>query len=131
MFEGYTPSVPVGEKLDYGSQQFRSFEDAGALLLLLLPPLCAANGCQCWRLGDKSQAQYSCSVHSTMVLADAQHLPLTISAHAGVKAAAHAAFVLVAGGLGERLGYSGIKLALPADSARNACFLQVQPCKAK
>ena len=44
---------------------------------------------------------------------------------AGVKAAAHAAFVLVAGGLGERLGYSGIKLALPADSARSACFLQV------
>ena len=36
-----------------------------------------------------------------------------------------AAFVLVAGGLGERLGYSGIKVALPTDLARNACFLQV------
>ena len=33
--------------------------------------------------------------------------------------------MLVAGGLGERLGYSGIKLALPSDSARGACFLQV------
>ena len=33
--------------------------------------------------------------------------------------------MLVAGGLGERLGYSGIKLALPVDSARGACFLQV------
>ena len=44
---------------------------------------------------------------------------------AGVEAAAHAAFVLVAGGLGERLGFSGIKLALPADTARGACFLQV------
>ena len=43
----------------------------------------------------------------------------------GVKAAGHAAFVLVAGGLGERLGYSGIKLALPVESASNKCFLQV------
>jgi UDP-sugar pyrophosphorylase len=33
-------------------------------------------------------------------------------------------FVLVAGGLGERLGYSGIKLALPSDSSRGACFLE-------
>ena len=33
--------------------------------------------------------------------------------------------MLVAGGLGERLGYSGIKLALPVDSASNKCFLQV------
>ncbi len=45
--------------------------------------------------------------------------------HPGVQAAAHSAFVLVAGGLGERLGYSGIKLALPAETARGACFLQV------
>lgn len=43
----------------------------------------------------------------------------------GVDAAAHTAFVLVAGGLGERLGYSGIKVALPAETARGACFLQV------
>lgn len=42
----------------------------------------------------------------------------------GATLAAHAGFVLVAGGLGERLGYSGIKLALPADTARGACFLQ-------
>ena len=33
--------------------------------------------------------------------------------------------MLVAGGLGERLGYSGIKLALPVDCASNKCFLQV------
>ncbi len=35
--------------------------------------------------------------------------------------------MLVAGGLGERLGYSGIKIALPTDLARGACFLQVMP----
>lgn len=34
--------------------------------------------------------------------------------------------MLVAGGLGERLGYSGIKLSLPSDTARGACFLQVE-----
>lgn len=44
---------------------------------------------------------------------------------AGVRVAAQAAFVLVAGGLGERLGFSGIKLALPVESASRKCFLQV------
>ncbi|HEY5957303.1 MAG TPA: UTP--glucose-1-phosphate uridylyltransferase, partial [Polyangiaceae bacterium] len=34
-------------------------------------------------------------------------------------------FVLVAGGLGERLGYSGIKVALPAESAVSSSFLQL------
>lgn len=34
--------------------------------------------------------------------------------------------MLVAGGLGERLGYSGIKAALPTDLAREACFLQAR-----
>ena len=55
-FEGCVPSVPEGERLDFGSQRFRELE------------------------------------------------------RAGVAAAANAAFVLVAGGLGERLGYSGIKV---------------------
>lgn len=50
----------------------------------------------------------------------------TLTMDAGVKAAGQAAFVLVAGGLGERLGYSGIKLALPVDSASGKCFLQVR-----
>lgn len=50
----------------------------------------------------------------------------TLQVDAGVKAAAQAAFVLVAGGLGERLGYSGIKLALPVESASGKCFLQVR-----
>ena len=54
------------------------------------------------------------------------HVITCLTLFVGVHAAAHAAFVLVAGGLGERLGFSGIKLALPADSARGACFLQVR-----
>lgn len=44
---------------------------------------------------------------------------------AGVAEAGAAAFVLVAGGLGERLGYSGIKLALPCESASGTCFLKL------
>ena len=33
--------------------------------------------------------------------------------------------MLVAGGLGERLGYSGIKVALPTESATGTCYLQL------
>jgi len=33
-------------------------------------------------------------------------------------------FVLVAGGLGERLGYSGIKLALPVETTTGQCYLE-------
>eukprot|EP01026_Neomeris_dumetosa_P061539 TRINITY_DN580_c0_g1_i1.p1 TRINITY_DN580_c0_g1~~TRINITY_DN580_c0_g1_i1.p1 ORF type:complete len:618 (-),score=102.83 TRINITY_DN580_c0_g1_i1:223-2076(-) len=43
----------------------------------------------------------------------------------GIKESAHTAFVLVAGGLGERLGYSGIKIALPSESATGKCFMQL------
>ncbi|XP_057727491.1 UDP-sugar pyrophosphorylase 1 [Arachis stenosperma] len=43
---------------------------------------------------------------------------------AGVQEAQKAAFVLVAGGLGERLGYSGIKVALPVETTTGTCFLQ-------
>ncbi|XP_002973847.2 UDP-sugar pyrophosphorylase 1 isoform X2 [Selaginella moellendorffii] len=44
---------------------------------------------------------------------------------AGVKAASNAAFVLVAGGLGERLGYTGIKVALPSETTTGTCFLEL------
>ncbi|KHG06371.1 UDP-sugar pyrophospharylase [Gossypium arboreum] len=44
---------------------------------------------------------------------------------AGVKEAQNAAFVLVAGGLGERLGYNGIKVALLAEATTGTCFLQL------
>ncbi|XP_065881926.1 UDP-sugar pyrophosphorylase [Euphorbia lathyris] len=43
---------------------------------------------------------------------------------AGVREAQNAAFVLVAGGLGERLGYNGIKVALPVETTTGICFLQ-------
>ena len=43
----------------------------------------------------------------------------------GAKAAAHTAFVLVAGGLGERLGYSGVKLALPSEMLSGICYLEL------
>ena len=43
----------------------------------------------------------------------------------GTAAAAHCACVLVAGGLGERLGFSGIKVALPTELSTGTCFLEL------
>jgi len=40
-------------------------------------------------------------------------------------AAGRCAFVLVAGGLGERLGYSGIKAELPCEITTNTCYLHL------
>jgi UDP-sugar pyrophosphorylase len=42
----------------------------------------------------------------------------------GIKESARTAFVIVAGGLGERLGYAGIKLALPIETATENTYLQ-------
>jgi len=42
----------------------------------------------------------------------------------GLREAAHATFVVVAGGLGERLGYGGIKLALPVESTTSTTYLE-------
>ncbi|GFZ09833.1 UDP-sugar pyrophosphorylase [Actinidia rufa] len=69
-FDGFTPSVPSGESLTFGDDNFIQFEKAG------------------------------------------------------VREARNAAFVLVAGGLGERLGYNGIKVALPRESTTGTCFLK-------
>ncbi|KAK9061568.1 hypothetical protein SSX86_018750 [Deinandra increscens subsp. villosa] len=69
-FDGFTPSVPSGEVLTCGDDNFIQYEDIG------------------------------------------------------VKQVQNAAFVLVAGGLGERLGYRGIKLALPMETTTGTCFLQ-------
>lgn len=68
-YEGWTPSVPTGEEIEY--KDFNSIEEIGMQQI----PKCA--------------------------------------------------FVLVAGGLGERLGYSGIKIQLPVDTISNRCYLQV------
>ncbi|KAL8166139.1 hypothetical protein V2J09_007638 [Rumex salicifolius] len=70
-YDGFTPSVPTGENLAFGDDNFVKYEDAG------------------------------------------------------VREARNAAFVLVAGGLGERLGYNGIKVALPSESCTETCFLQL------
>lgn len=43
----------------------------------------------------------------------------------GLAAADGAVFCLVAGGLGERLGYSGIKVSLPTNLVEGSCFLQL------
>ena len=42
---------------------------------------------------------------------------------AGLAALPSLAFVLVAGGLGERLGFPGIKLALPVETLTGQCYL--------
>ena len=41
----------------------------------------------------------------------------------GMQEVGSACFVLVAGGLGERLGYSGIKVELPCERASDECYL--------
>jgi UDP-sugar pyrophosphorylase len=42
----------------------------------------------------------------------------------GLSVANRCAFVAVAGGLGERLGFGGIKIAIPAEAATKGCFLE-------
>nr|GEU63393.1 UDP-sugar pyrophosphorylase [Tanacetum cinerariifolium] len=69
-FDGFTPSVPSGEVLTFGDDNFIQYEETG------------------------------------------------------VKEVQNAAFVLVAGGLGERLGYNGIKVALPMETTTGTCFLE-------
>jgi UDP-sugar pyrophosphorylase len=45
---------------------------------------------------------------------------------AGLSAVSETGFILVAGGLGERLGYQGIKVSLPLyDAERDKCFLSL------
>eukprot|EP01045_Picozoa_sp_COSAG04_P016131 COSAG04_NODE_1323_length_7222_cov_14.445178_3_plen_614_part_00 len=58
---------------------------------------------------------------------------MTLTAHtdewaevesAGLEMIGKCAFMLVAGGLGERLGYGGIKIALPTETASEKCYLK-------
>jgi UDP-sugar pyrophosphorylase len=69
--EGWSPSVPDGATLEFGSNSFLEYE------------------------------------------AD------------GIKEAAGCAFVLVAGGLGERLGFSGIKVALPWQTSSGQTYIEL------
>jgi len=55
--------------------------------------------------------------HTGMTFTQAEQKGLT-----GIK---DVAFVLVAGGLGERLGYSGIKLSLETNLQTNKCYLEI------
>ena len=55
--------------------------------------------------------------HTGMTFTEAEQTGLT-----GIK---DVAFVLVAGGLGERLGYSGIKLSLETNLLTNKCYLEI------
>jgi UDP-sugar pyrophosphorylase len=52
---------------------------------------------------------------STMTFIEAEEI--------GLKACSNVVFCLVAGGLGERLGYSGIKLSLSTDLCTDECYL--------
>lgn len=70
-YDGYTPEVPDGVKLDFASEKYLEAEELG------------------------------------------------------MKEMCRTGFILVAGGLGERLGYSGIKLALPSDICTEKPFLQL------
>ena len=68
-YDGWKPSVPAGERIEFGTE---AFAEAEAL---------------------------------------------------GMKNIAKAAFTLVAGGLGERLGYGGIKIELPMETVTESCYL--------
>lgn len=52
-------------------------------------------------------------------------MPFSEAEQLGIEAMPGAVFVLVAGGLGERLGYSGIKLSLETNLCTNKCYLEV------
>lgn len=70
-FQGMTPEVPDGLKLDFGSDDYRRLEEIG------------------------------------------------------IRAFRDCAFVLVAGGLGERLGYTDIKISLPVESITERTYIEL------
>jgi UDP-sugar pyrophosphorylase len=52
-------------------------------------------------------------------------MPFDQAEEIGLAACGNAVFVLVAGGLGERLGYSGIKLSLETNLCTEQCYLEI------
>lgn len=142
-FEGYTPSVPHGERLDFGSKEYLELEQVSATLQHGQPPAsrehasrCAACRpvkapplhCRC-ALSPRRRSPGAacvpppkCAAAAAVAQAGVQPtLTHTLRLQGGLHEVGHAAFVLVAGGLGERLGYSGIKVrALSAGTASKA-----------
>jgi len=47
-FEGYVPSVPEGEKLDFGSKEFRELEEIGKLHYTNRSALHVLQSCLTW-----------------------------------------------------------------------------------
>eukprot|EP01062_Namystynia_karyoxenos_P018910 TRINITY_DN17055_c0_g1_i1.p1 TRINITY_DN17055_c0_g1~~TRINITY_DN17055_c0_g1_i1.p1 ORF type:complete len:697 (+),score=202.60 TRINITY_DN17055_c0_g1_i1:92-2092(+) len=74
--------------------------------------------------GENPLAGYTATVPEgrSLFRNDPQYDSLT---EAGVAEFAHCGFVLVAGGLGERLGYPEIKLSLPVETATEECYLSL------
>lgn len=58
-------------------------------------------------------------------LSDASDKALVEAARSGAAAMRDNVFVMVAGGLGERLGYSSIKLGLPVETATNTSYIEL------
>lgn len=61
-------------------------------------------------------------------ISDSSSMSFSEAEEVGLTGIADVAFVLVAGGLGERLGFSGIKLALETNLLTDACYLKLY-CK--
>ena len=59
---------------------------------------------------------------TNLTIGDSEYLELET---AGLPSVGDCAFVLVAGGLGERLGYNGIKIGLPYESLSGKCFMEL------
>ena len=100
--EGWAPAVPSGATMEFGSADFLEHEAHG------LPEL---GGCSCTRLVIRTHLMHlSCLA-----------IPVPMLQHSGCAVAV----VLVAGGLGERLGFSGIKVALPWQTSSGETYLEL------
>lgn len=81
--------------------------------------------------GTNPFAEYSASVPSGEILSydapqsDAGGMSFAEAEQKGLSGISGLAFVLVAGGLGERLGYSGIKLSLETNLCTNTSYLEL------
>lgn len=96
-FAGMTPEVPTGVELDYATPDFMAAEEVGLALFKDCAFVLVA--------GVSGAAAEYCNVRST-------HGKCCPSPR-------------VSGGLGERLGYKGIKLSLPVQTTTGASYLAV------